>query len=309
MLPAFDPAVAESSMRRLAALLACIALCRGGLAVADSPVEEVLETDRAFAAMATERSTPAAFLEYLAADAVLFRPLAVNGREWFETHVAASGRLQWSPAGGAVSCDGTLAVTAGPWTYVEPEGRQQDSGYYLSVWRREGAGGWRVALDHGIDGAEPDGGSALLAASLAELGTGTGSRRCRGDAKGLARAEQKLNAALQARSAADAFARSGVDSALVLRDGAAPLPARQVTAPAWLAPGAVTYESLASVAATDGDLGFSHGELRARGGPDGAAPTAIYVRVWQRERRDWRLALDLTTQVDTVPEPTPESAP
>ena len=39
----------------------------------------------------------------------------------------------------------------------------------------------------------------------------------------------------------------------------------------------------------DGDLAVTHGVLQAA--VDGSR--AVYVRVWQRERRRWRLAIDL----------------
>ncbi len=39
----------------------------------------------------------------------------------------------------------------------------------------------------------------------------------------------------------------------------------------------------------DGDLAVTHGVLQSAA--DGSR--AVYVRVWQRERRRWRLAIDL----------------
>lgn len=290
-------------MRRLAVLAGSLAFCSGHLVFADAALDELLEADRAFAAAALERGTSAALLEYLAPGAVLFRPVAVDGHEWLADHAPASGRLQWSPAAAAVSCDGATGVTAGPWVYVEPEDSQRDVGYYVSLWRRDGAGGWRVAVDHGVDGAEPDGGSVLLASSFAAQWSRTDRPGCgRGDAKALARAERKLNAALQAGAAARAIGRAGDRTTLVLRDGAAPVPAAQATGLAGDAEAPLVLETRASFAAAGSDIGYSHGEIRRRDAPREALPLAVYLRVWHLDRRQWRLALDMTTRVDAAPD-------
>lgn len=68
--------------------------------------EAVLAADTAFAALSAERGAQQAFQAYLAGDGVVFRPTAVAGGEWLETHKQASGRLEWSPAAVAVDCVG-----------------------------------------------------------------------------------------------------------------------------------------------------------------------------------------------------------
>ena len=113
--------------------------------------DSALDADRTFNDTAAERGQQAAFQEYLAPDGVLFRPTAVNGRRWLDTHVAATGSLAWTPTELATSCTGNLAATTGPWSYRDGDGVERATGHYLTIWGRDGDGTWRVLLDHGID--------------------------------------------------------------------------------------------------------------------------------------------------------------
>ena len=112
----------------LATLLGLLPMASGSTAV-----EDARAADAAFAARAAEIGHHAAFIEYLAEDAVLFRPEAVRGQEWLATHEPAGGQLEWSPAAAAVGCTATLAVTTGPWRYSNTEGGEPVAGHYLSL--------------------------------------------------------------------------------------------------------------------------------------------------------------------------------
>lgn len=63
--------------------------------------------------------------------------------------------LAWRPAGAEVSRDGELGYTIGRWERVR---RMKDStrtlrGSYVTIWRRQGDGTWKVVLD--IGNADP----------------------------------------------------------------------------------------------------------------------------------------------------------
>jgi hypothetical protein len=282
-------------------LLTVVALfascCLAAATHAQALLDEVLAADRAFASRSAEAGAQAAFLEFLAPDAVLFRPLAVIGPEWLRTHEEATGRLDWSPGGGRAACDGGTAVTLGSWTYRQDA--LVDTGYYLTVWRRDGGGGWTVAIDHGIDG--PVGADAAGAGAL-PLGPATSDARSRScpsgdDAKGLANADGKFN---------DAIRREGFDASLrkviapggfVMRDGH--LPARPTADwplddAAWRAP--IEAVTRGTYAASGSDLGYTYGELTRRTERRGPVePLAVFLRVWARDGRDWRVLADMTT--------------
>jgi ketosteroid isomerase-like protein len=123
-----------------------------------APLDEVLDTDRAFARYALQHGAQAAFVEFAAPDAILFKPGAgpVRGR-------AAIGALfegttavpRWAPEGGEVAASHDLAWTWGPysWTLPDPAAKPA-TGYYVSIWRRID-GRWRWVADLGVPAPPP----------------------------------------------------------------------------------------------------------------------------------------------------------
>jgi ketosteroid isomerase-like protein len=283
-------------LRGLVLFVACATTAEN--AIASEAPDSVLAADAAFAVLSLERGQQAAFQANLADDGVIFRPDAVNGREWLATHEQASGRLEWSPEAAAVACDGQLAVTTGPWSYLSPDGGDLAVGHYLSVWRREPDGRWRVVLDHGIGNAPNTGPPVDLRASLAALWPHVPAKNCRAArwSEALSEAERRLDDAIRSGGLAAALRRSAAPGALAYRDDAAPGPLAAVTRATDTGFPEGSEASPRQVHAEPGsNLGYSHGEIIARVGGSAPATRAVYVRIWQGDGRRWRLALDMTT--------------
>jgi ketosteroid isomerase-like protein len=286
----------------LAAMTGCVLAVNGvALVRADAALDAVLAADRDFAARSFDGGTQSAFLEYLAADSVLFRPTAVNGREWLQGHEEASGRLEWSPAVGAVACDGQLAVTVGPWTYRQAS--EVATGYYLTVWRRDASDDWKVVLDQGIDDA-PTASGAQRAPVDAAMGQITASwsppdRECgkHGKATALAVAERELNDRIHAKSLETAMRAAAGRHRVVLRDDHSPAaPSSDWPKDDTDAGSPLTAASRGVYAAPGSDMGYSYGDLVAAGTAPAPAPVrGVYIRVWTREADGWRIAMDLLT--------------
>ena len=272
----------------LATLLGLLPMASGSTAV-----EDARAADAAFAALAAEIGHHAAFIEYLADDAVLFRPEAVSGQEWLATHEPAGGRLEWSPAAAAAGCTAALAVTTGPWRYSNSEGGEPVAGHYLSVWRLDGQSQWRVVLDQGVDhaGAVP---AEQPQAAVARFWPGAREGKCagRGDLDGLAEAEMRLNEQVARRGLLPALQRTADEGALVYRDDVAPGPlsGMQPSVDAAFGPGTVA-RTVGTVFEPDTDLAVTHGVLQS---PDGSE-RALFVRVWNRDGRRWQVAIDMRT--------------
>jgi ketosteroid isomerase-like protein len=287
----------------LAAVATIAVLACPGRVRAEGALDAVLAADRAFAAQAAESGAQAAFLDHLAPDGVLFRPTAVNGREWLRTHEEASGRLEWSPAAGAISCDGSLAVTLGPWSYRQETAAA--NGHYLTVWRREATGVWDVVLDHGIEDAPGATTASQAPAQFAVNWADTAGRPCDsgGEASDLADADDKLNEAIRTKGLDAALRRFAESTGLMLRDGHAP------AAPTadWPRDESDIGSKLDAItrgthAAPGSDMGYTYGELSTRGKRKGPGDVrAVFIRVWARDGRAWRLAVDVLTP---LPAPT-----
>lgn len=268
-------------------------------AAAAAPLDDVLAADAAFALRSVEVGQQAAFLEVLADESVLFRPEAVAGREWFATHESATGRLEWTPSAGAVNCSGQLAVTTGRWQYVNVAGGEPVSGHYLSLWRRDGEGRWRVLLDHGIDHAADAAPPEPLAGLLAALWVGDEPGTCGERLHGaeLESAEEALNRAIKRRGLTEALSRAAKPGALVYRDDSPPARLAGDGPPMDARFGKGTVARHVGVIIQPGsDLAVSHGLLSADATQGGApAHEAVYVRVWTLDDNRWRVAIDMQT--------------
>ena len=58
-------------------------------------------------------------------------------------------RLSWEPKIIRVASSGQLAVSTGPYLLQGDSGKRS-SGYFLSIWRRQSGGEWKVAADIGV---------------------------------------------------------------------------------------------------------------------------------------------------------------
>jgi ketosteroid isomerase-like protein len=282
------------------ALLAALVLASRGAPAsgAANPADAALAADGAFAAMSVDRGQRAAFEEFLAGDAIIFRPGAVVAHDWFASHEQGGGRLEWTPSAGAADCSGDWAVTTGPWTYSSPEGDESASGHYLSIWRREPDGHWRVVLDNGVDhapGSEP---LPPIESVLATLWPASPRNGCRidGAAARLKEAEQDLNEAVGSGGLARALAGAAAPGALAYRDDTVPGPlAASAAADGPYGRGSQAHTQFVSVE-PDSDFGFSYGIVEAGpASPSQPVAHASYIRVWCRDGRKWRVAIDMLT--------------
>lgn len=280
--------------RSLAALVAALAPVLAHAA----PVDDLLAADTAFAARAGESGQRIAFAEYLAPDGILFRPEAVAGQQWLAGNEPATGRLEWWPSAAAVDCSGRLGVSTGPWRYSTADGGETVAGHYLSVWRRDEDGQWRVVLDHGIDHAPEAAPVERLQAVLARWWPGSGTCAGRDGTDRLARAEQQLDARVQREGLQEALRETAAKGALAYRDDAAPGPLAAAVGDAPFSRGTAVRAG-GAITVPGGDMAVTHGVLRSADGTH----RALYIRVWQRERRDWRVAIDLRTPLPEAPDP------
>jgi hypothetical protein len=189
-------------------------------------------------------------------------------------------------------------VSTGPWRYTNPAGGEPATGHYLSIWRLDDDGQWHVVLDHGIDhgpGAVP---AEPLQPALTRLWGQAEKCRGRDETERLARAEQDLNRRVQRDGLPTALHDAAAKGALGYRDDAVPRPLTQVTGDEAFGRGSAA-EADRSITVPGGDMAVTYGTLKTADG----AQRALYVRVWQRDRRDWRVAIDLRTPLPATPEP------
>lgn len=118
-------------------------------------MKSLADAERAFAAMSVAQGAREAFLAHFAEDGIAFQPHPVVYRKVTLNRPAPPDpkafTLDWSPLVGDVSESGDLGYTTGPFSLVDNSGKQASRyGFYFSVWKRDSALTWKVALDIGI---------------------------------------------------------------------------------------------------------------------------------------------------------------
>jgi ketosteroid isomerase-like protein len=69
--------------------------------------------------------------------------------------------MTWRPTEGDIAASGDLGYTIGRWEFTGAEGSARGS--YVTIWRRQPDGSWKVVVDIG-DVDAPEGGAAAEAA-------------------------------------------------------------------------------------------------------------------------------------------------
>lgn len=263
----------------------------------EADLDSLIAAERAFSLLSVDRGMKEAFLSNLAGNSILFRPLPTNGQEMWEKLASPPATLLWEPAYAEVSGAGDLGVSTGPWEMRPPAEHGQEAprhGHFISIWRRQESGAWKVELDLGVSHAKPERGG---------VGSGKIVRGpIHGDPPATDQTEQALAAIAAAeRSFSDRARRSGLASALprwttadlrLNREGRFPsygASARREMVKADS--GAVSWTPKGSGAARSGDLGYTYG-IRHRRRGEAAADSSVYVNVWRRDRDGkWRVSL------------------
>ena len=271
-------------------------------AAADTPVPPTLaamaQTERDFAAACRKVGMRDSFLQYFADEALFFVPQPVNAKEALSKRPAepfAARQLTWEPRLGDVASSGDLGWLTGPSELVVPAAPQPGPRHqvYLSVWRKQPAGDWRVIIDIGV--AEPS--AAPFAPGFHRFAM---PDRYAG-ATGKADATSKLEAADKAlneraaKSLADGYAPALVESSRLHRDDILPVVGRAAILQYLRSqPGSLSGTFSKAEASESGDFGYSYGTYEMNGDKPGEPRSGPYVRIWER-RADgaWVLAVEV----------------
>jgi ketosteroid isomerase-like protein len=251
----------------------------------------MVETERAFAAAARVKGIRDAFLEFFTDDA-MFEPgegLAKDQLRKQKPEPFSVRELVWEPRTGDVAASGELGWLTGPGTFINHAAADASPRYsnYLSIWRRQPDGRWRVFIDLGTRLNAP----ATFAPGFTRFTFPqpyTGKETKTAATTGVIAADRALNARIAADGAATAYARVLAPGARVHRQGAGALSNR--AALDWFAKEAkgMTATTTTGESAESADLGYTYGKYQLSG-----QKPAPYLRIWSREADGtWRIVVD-----------------
>ncbi len=250
------------------------------------PAASLAAAETAFAAQSVREGMHEAFLAHFADDGVLVHGGWTNALAYLRQRPAAPIVLDWRPAYVEVAASGELGLSTGPWQLTRPAkpGAGAAYGQFVSVWRRDGGGTWKVAVDVGISHPAP----ALWDEPLhAVPAGGNGASPATLDAAEDSFARQALREGTRA-----AYEHLASRTLRLYREGASPALGRAaaLASPA-MGEGPYAWKAQRMETARSGDLGYARGTYAAASGPDVAQ--GVYLRVWRLEGGAWRIALDV----------------
>ena len=270
-------------------------------AQAQTPLQEMVQTEQAFSKMAAEQNTRDAFMTFIAEDGLLFRPGAVNGKKWMQEHpVPPSDKhplLAWQPSFAGMAAAGDLGFTTGPWE-AKPDVKDEKPsayGHFVTLWKKQADGSWKFVVDLGISHPQSGGPQTLWQPP-----------------------DQKSNAKLRPvnveaaravllerdRAFAQTSLKDGLSSVFFVyaardvrlyRNGNLPYIGVGAAANALNSEKRrVQWTPLGGDVSRSDDLGYTHGTYEIT---DAAAAKVAergsYVRIWKKENGAWRVVLDV----------------
>jgi ketosteroid isomerase-like protein len=253
------------------------------------------DTEREFARTATVKGWRDAFLDFFADDAVAFAPDVILAKDRLRKQPSvpfSEAELVWEPRTGDVAASGELGWLTGPSTSINHKKPDAKPGYgcYLSIWRKQADGQWRVFIDVGASSPEPvqfAPGFTRVAFDRRYVGKGDEKAAA---GKSLADADRDLNDQMAAKGIPLALGARITPASRLHRPGRAPLVGRDAIVK-WLETNAAagTATTNAFEAARSGDFGYTHGRFEVTGDN---ATKGVYVRLWSRDAdgRWWLIA-------------------
>lgn len=119
-------------------------------------VNSLVATENYFSALAKKNGSKEAFLKVSDDESLIFRPDPVKVKDFYgRGTVDGPGQLSWVPVYAKISQSGDWGFTTGPFTFLSSPEAEPSYGQYLSVWKTDDKGVWKLALDLGISHQKP----------------------------------------------------------------------------------------------------------------------------------------------------------
>jgi len=298
-------------MARAFFLLGLVAAAQIPQKLSPPALNEMVSTERAFAAMGAEKGVRESFLEFFGEEGIAFTPHPAKFREFARKNPhpdpppAREFKLEWWPVYGDVAESGDLGYNTGPtlFTDVTPQNRPSGHGYFFSVWKRQLDGTWRVAADMGADSPGPDPAHQdRLRYERAPQGLSKGIPP--GDAdhgrSEILELESRFRETLTRQGVRDGYLDVVGEHARLHRVKNFPVLGKKAIGDFFVNRKltVVEWEGIDGGVAASGELAYSYGRYELKRQEDGGDQTekGYFTHVWKRDGSgEWKLVADVTS--------------
>ena len=240
--------------------------------------------ETAFAAHSVRTDMREAFLAWFAEDGAWvdsgWKPARPALASW---PAAPAIVLDWRPVHTEVAASGELGLSTGPWKRT-PKGKPGEPRYgqYVSIWRREPGGAWKVEADLGIGNREPTFWEAPLEALPSIIPGAFPADR-------IEDAERRFAAVRRSRGARAAYEQFGSERVRRYTDGSPAVGKAAVLSALGTEPEAAEAIVERSETARSGEFGYARGHYARDATSQDAS--AYFLRAWRAEAGQWRIVM------------------
>jgi ketosteroid isomerase-like protein len=280
-------------MKLLFALNLLLLVCASLVSAQDNAaLNEMVKTEREFAATAAAQNTKAAFLQFTASDGVMIgdaRKIA-RVKEIWEKRPESKTFLAWEPNFAGIGASGTIGFTTGAWD-LRPDGKTGAStafGQFATVWKKQADGTWRFVFDIGVQHGKPDAAQTAAFQQASLLPNGKKKSFETGDWR---RLENEFNVMLAQKGERKTYEKYAHDNIRLLRNNQFPYIGKKAALTA-----ATVENSRLKLVAGNGetveDFSYAFGDYEITDATN-KTEKGVFLHVWKREPAGWRLVLDL----------------
>lgn len=261
--------------------------------------DSLVEAERNFAKTSVTTSTREAFLANLSDESILFRPHPVQGKKWTLDSPSSTDLLTWKPIFADIAQSGELGFTTGPWEYRvtrTPDEKPVAYGDYVTVWKKQADGNWKIMIDIGIVHAQPTTNLEFQAPPLPEDGSEKGSQAkpAKVDKNALLGLDQELSKTIAAKGIAAGWLSRVANDGRLYRNKSFPFVGKEMISKAlYDVKGEISFQPKGGEISSSGDLGYTFGQCEIK--TEGKTTEYFnYLHIWKRQSdNSMKIELDL----------------
>ncbi len=258
-------------------------------------VGKLVAAENYFAALVKEKGIKKAFLSVADAQALIFRPGPQSVARYYENAPESTDQLSWEPVFARVSKSDDWGFTTGPYTFKASDTSTTTSyGEYVSVWKKNKRGVWKLALDAGVSHPRPTRAPEL------EFLNPAGDRFIR--QFGSARLQQREDIVLSSDQLFATILKADnkiahkeflTDETRLLFPGFPPMKGKAAVSAFWEKQGMqLSSQPVAADRSLSGELAFTYGDATISS--NGKTKTYHYVRIWEIQPEfKWGVILEI----------------
>ena len=274
----------------------------------NSALMQMVETEREFGRLCAAIGQRDATMLAMADDGILFRPTPMNGKAALRASKPSPLILKFDQEFADMAASEDFGYTSGPWEFqgALPLQPPLEYGYFATIWKKQAAGGFKVAVALAVDigAAMPKNYQYKLSypENADQKREYTPVANVVAESEVLLKLDETNAGKWTEAPTAETFLAFLAPEARVFRKGKFPMTNANDIRALFNAKERFSWKPMQSDVARSGDLGYTYGSYQIER-EDGNSETGHYLRFWKRKKGEgWKIVVDLTKSLNSFSE-------